>query len=635
MLQIPRLSLDALKVHNQQSSSTVDTDRNITMMNALDDDGDSDFETPSHYSSHYSPHFEPSLKSLPDRVAKPDEVSLSGETTSNADTVSDMDESFELITNEDTCESDLVDTQEMDQTTMSNITIVPHPALHEAHSCFLDNSATTSSVLSSIQGIPESSAADSEREVVVTSKRTATPNTHVTSTKNKQASTRSQLSFYMISLLLLIIMAAATVYSRRLALDPSSDLAIRQDALTSALSQSSMSHINATSVLKYPTTTGVTSGTTTIGLAFPTAIDVYIAKPDQLFVAFPKAYRSSAYIELLRNGKDIHDFNVTKLIDNVYGLTLKPSDAYGLVHLIFRSTFNPFLNETVKVDLGNRLLHRATYENAARDVQQNIQRDVEDVHLVAKAYQAKLVNNTHSVIRISAYRVRTLRDGIIDTAVDAARQLSLGYRRITNTTTSLIKTTGNLMTSAYQKDMQIAREMASRTRNATSAFGSMLTYGVPRKQDFARARNNSLKLKHKLFNKAVVPIQTGNAPASMLERFQKFGSQAKELPKSLYSDIVAPGISKLRAQASGSDKIPNALATQSSKPRRKSCAKKNEGAFDENKASTKSCSKCAMDSESKGKCNGKCKGRGKSPMRETRPKRVVNQQPDTAMKERK
>lgn len=427
-----------------------------------------------------------------------------------------------------------------------------HPFLHVRHTRHQQSGGVDSQPSSRLTPIPLTSFIDLDnqelsRHLALISKQHESK--HGKSSSNGQflktaLFSPSAVMFYVTSILLGLTALAGfygSLIVNSVSLDPLSDLTVRQEALQLAMNRSTINSVNASRILHYPTTTGVSSGTATVGLAFPTSIDVHVAKSDQLFVAFPKAYRSSAYIALFRNGKNLSDYNVTKLIDGVYGLTLKSSDAWGQVHLMFRSTVDSTLNETVKVDLGNRLLHRATYENAARDVQHN----VEDVQHVAKAVQARLMNNTHSALKTSAYRARALRESVYGTASNAAQRISLGYQGITNTTSSMIKSSSNLLASTYVKDMQKARNMTAFARNATCSFGSGLMNKVPSKQDFNRARLNSLKLKEKLLRTPVAPAQKNATIVSVFSRFKELGLQAGHFPQEIYSDVLAPGIRKL------------------------------------------------------------------------------------------
>lgn len=357
-----------------------------------------------------------------------------------------------------------------------------------------------------------------------------------------------------------VMMANVYMYLGKSArLDAMSDLSLRQEALSMALNKSAINNVDVTNIIHYPTSTVVSSGATTTGLAFPTTVDVHVARPDQLFVALPTPYRDSAAIGLLRNNRSIDDFNVTKLIEGVSVINLKPSEAYGQIHLDVMCTKNALVNQTVKVDLGNRLLHRVTYENAARDVQHGFQRDVEEVHTVAKAFRAKIFNSTHSALSVSAHRARALRNGIFNTASSAA---TLGLHGVTNTTSLVIKSAGNTLALAREKHNQV-----------TSAVGSVVSKAIPRKSDFNRARVNSLKLKNKLSRKPTVPVQQDVA-TGVLAPLKVLGRKAGRFAQDAYSDMFAPGLSKIfsRPQQSTNEKLSKAVSPSTIRVQEKALA---------------------------------------------------------------
>lgn len=336
-------------------------------------------------------------------------------------------------------------------------------------------------------------------------------------------------AFKVLSLWLAVFLACRQYLFASTKLDPLSELTLRQEALSLALNKSAIATVDASSILHYPTTTAIVSGSTTIGVAFPTAVDVHVAKSNQLFVSLPKHYPSIDQVDLVRNDNKTLDYNSSKLIDGVYVLDLKPVDAYGHVYLKCRSTKYQSVNETVKVWLGSRLAHRATYEKVARHVQKDLQRDVEDAQNAARAVQAKVLNGTHSALKGSAIRARAIRDKLVDTASVAARQLSLGYQGASNTTARLTKTGGDLIAIAIEKDMQAIRFASAYARNATSAISSMLTSQIPAKQDFARARNNSLKLKGRLLRKPVLPSPKEVVPWSYRDQLEKVSQLPHQL----------------------------------------------------------------------------------------------------------
>lgn len=288
--------------------------------------------------------------------------------------------------------------------------------------------------------------------------------------------------------------------------DASTALTARRDLLQTSLDKWGLHDVNASSILRYPTTTTVLSGTTTSQVAYPTAMDVVVAKPDQLFISLPKDYGRSFSLGVLKNGKKLQ-VNATSLMDVVTVLYLDPEEAHGrvLVNVVTRG--KPQINETVQVDLGNRLLQRATYEKAANRMQQTVQRDVSEVHSAAMAFQNALKQGACSAANTSASRALAMRNGLFKNALGAVHRLSDGYKFTANTTTRFAQNAGHAVMFAHSEAMHDIKEISVYVKNATSSVGTFLKNSVPSKGDMIRARTNSLKLRAKLQGKAAAPKQ--------------------------------------------------------------------------------------------------------------------------------
>jgi hypothetical protein len=290
---------------------------------------------------------------------------------------------------------------------------------------------------------------------------------------------------------------------------PSSELAIRTPMLQTALDNSGFAKVNATDILRYPITTSIIGNSTTTAVAFPTAVHVHIAKSDQLLVSLPKAYWKSGQIGVFKNGKPLNNVNNTRVIDGVLAISLPASDAYGQVQISVISPNVPLRNETIKVDLGNRLLQRATYENAAKGVQQ----DVTVVHHAAKLAQAKVISDVHSVFNMSAYCVRAFGSNILGG----------------------VKSTGNAIGSVSNHTTHGLSYMGGLTYNKTSDLGSFLKSAIPQRRHWVRARKNALKIRTRLLRKSTAPKQDVVAPehgfAQALSSMKaKFAELQKQLP---------------------------------------------------------------------------------------------------------
>ncbi|KAI4841933.1 hypothetical protein E4T44_06236 [Aureobasidium sp. EXF-8845] len=312
----------------------------------------------------------------------------------------------------------------------------------------------------------------------------------------------------LLALLMLFLATSLPIYFLHQE-SPASELAIRTPVLQAALNNYGLAKVNASDILHYPVTTSIVGNSTTTAVAFPTAVYVHIAKSDQLLVSLPKAYWKSGQIGVFKNGKPLTNVNNTRVIDGVLAVTLPASDAYGQVQISVISPNLPLRNETIKVDLGNRLLQRATYENAAKGVQQ----DVTVVHHAAKLAQAKVISDVHSVFNMSVYCVRAFGSNILDG----------------------VKSTGNAIGSVSNQTTHGLSYMGGLTYNKTSDLGSFVKSAIPQKRHWVRARNNALKIRTRLLRKSTAPKQNVVAPkrgfAQALSAMKvKFAELQKQFP---------------------------------------------------------------------------------------------------------
>jgi hypothetical protein len=312
---------------------------------------------------------------------------------------------------------------------------------------------------------------------------------------------------------------------------PASELAKRTPLLQAALNNSGLASVNASDVLHYPTSTVVLGNSTTTALAFPTSVKVHVIKSEHLLVSLPKAYWKSAQLGIFKSGKALDNFNNTRLIDGVISVSLPPSDAHGQVQISVLSTTSPLQNETVKVDLGNRLLQRVTYENAAKTVQH----DVSGAHNAAKLAQAKVMSDVQSAFNQSMYSVHALGNSILR-----------GMR-----------TTGNAIGSASNHTTARISYMGKLTYNTSSTVGSFVKSAVPQKHHFVRARNNALKIRTRLLRRS--PPTKQDLAVTDSASVSSWKSGFSQLQKQLSSRLV--GLEKLVSRGEQSGKAPLKAST--------------------------------------------------------------------------
>lgn len=310
----------------------------------------------------------------------------------------------------------------------------------------------------------------------------------------------------LLALLMILFAASLPVYFLRQQ-NPTSELAYRAPVLQAALNNSGLANVNASDLLHYPVATSIIGNSTTTALAFPTAVHVHVAKSDHLLVSLPKAYWKSAQIGVFKNGKALTNVNNTRVVDGVLAISLPSTDAYGQVQISVCSTHMPLRNETVRVDLGNRLLQRATWENAAKGVQQ----DVTVVHNAAKLAQARVISDVHSVFNTSVYCVKSLGSNILGG----------------------VKSTGHALSAASNQTSHGLSYVGGLTYNKTSDFGSFVKSAIPQRRHIVRARNNALKIRTRLLRKSttvknnIVKPKSGLSQtlASMKMRIAEFQKQ--------------------------------------------------------------------------------------------------------------
>lgn len=332
----------------------------------------------------------------------------------------------------------------------------------------------------------------------------------------------------LLALLMFFFATSLQVYFLRQD-SPASELATRTPVLQAALHNSGFAKVNATDILRYPVTTSIVGNSTTTAVAFPTAVHVHVAKSDQLLVSLPKAYWKSGQIGVFKNGKPLSNVSNSRVIDGVLAISLPPSDAHGQVQISVISTNVPLRNETIKVDLGNRLLQRATYENAAKGVQQ----DVTVVHNAAKLAQAKVVSDVHSVFNMSAYCVRAFGSKVLEG----------------------VKSTSNAMGSVSNHTTHGLSYMGGLTYNMTSDLGSFVKSAIPQRRHWIRARNNALKIRTRLLRKSTAPKQIADKPhRGFAEVLSSMKAQFAELQKQIpsFSALKRSTPSEQRSKASQS-----------------------------------------------------------------------------------
>jgi len=226
--------------------------------------------------------------------------------------------------------------------------------------------------------------------------------------------TFSVLKFGGGSLVILItLLSYALLFTSTIQIDPATEMAIRREALSNSL-RTHMANfsVKAEDILHYPSNTIANGSVISTKLAFPSQLAVHAARSDQLFVSLPKekgGYPKDARVGVFKDGRTLHNVNRTHLIAGIVHLALDPLEANGNLNISVLSgrqnisfggiNLNP-PGETrcysAKVNLGSRLLHRATYHNAATQVHQSVRREVFVGHRVLQSIQSEILTSLYS-----------------------------------------------------------------------------------------------------------------------------------------------------------------------------------------------------------------------------------------------
>ncbi|GAB7345575.1 hypothetical protein MBLNU457_3880t1 [Dothideomycetes sp. NU457] len=224
-------------------------------------------------------------------------------------------------------------------------------------------------------------------------------------------------TFTFVTLVLLffsILPAIAPGFTSSGHVDPTTELAARRQKLTDRLHSVNLT-AKADAVLRYPTITIVDGNTVSTKLAFPTEAAVRFVQPDQLFLSLPKRksgrYPGNARAEVLKDDQIMENVNSTLLIPGVFLLSLSPVEANGNLNISVISGLHRKIpldgrlhswvlsstqHDPINVRLGNRLLQRATYHNAATQVQQSVRHEVSVVRRIAQAVQSEVFDRIQS-----------------------------------------------------------------------------------------------------------------------------------------------------------------------------------------------------------------------------------------------
>lgn len=304
---------------------------------------------------------------------------------------------------------------------------------------------------------------------------------------------RGMFCFVTLLLLCFSIFTAMTMNSTSsFHIDPATELAIRRQTLTESLRSANIS-VKTDAILQYPKLTIVDESTSSTKLTYPTEAAVRFVRPDQLFISLPRkktgGYPKNSRVEVLRNDKNLENVNSTVLIPGLVHVALEPAEANG--NLVLNVLSGPYLDfslggmlmpwsssslrrDTLNVRLGNRLLQRATYHNAATQVQRSVRHEVSVVRRMWRSIQSEVF------------------DGIYSEAT-----------RLANRSVSAFSWASLHTNSALQEATSASAKVARLLRTGPSEIDRLLRHSIPTKPDVTahvkRANSNARAIRGRLF----------------------------------------------------------------------------------------------------------------------------------------
>lgn len=311
-------------------------------------------------------------------------------------------------------------------------------------------------------------------------------------------------------------------------LNAGAELAIRREGLSQVMSRfdnesAIYTSVNIDKILGYQQAAKIVNGTPTSTVEFPRSVHVEIAKPDQLFISTPKlpgtnTYPSKIRVEVVKDGQTL-DIKRTPLIDGVFHVSIDPSKAYGYIIIDVNSLYpvtipNSFfgtpprtVNETVKMDLGSRLLQPQTYQKAAVRMQKVLHRDVVQAQSMATYLEAAFLSRISSTVYLAAQVTNCTRAYSKMAGRTTVHLLKSSMNQTASTASMLSKRIRGAYANGHK---QVSKDL-DRSMNAMLGLATKVKSILPAKRSFKadllRATRNARLLRERLLRgkKRVLP----------------------------------------------------------------------------------------------------------------------------------
>lgn len=236
------------------------------------------------------------------------------------------------------------------------------------------------------------------------------------------------------------------------------------------------------------------------------------------------------------------DFNITTLINGVYGVSLPVDELYGVFHINVVLA-KPATDVLLKHDFGNRMWQRQIYEKAGKDLTKIINKDVTVAREVAKSFTDKLSLE----LAASAAATQNVTNQL---AVRMTRDVQL----FANTALGLLDKVASRSASAAQemsKDMiEVHRDLIKRTddvkKSLSTTANSIKDLILPSKETFASrlstSRKRALSLKERVagLKKADKPASAFKGPERKKDGFPDRVDREFSMPAGKFGKRGAP-----------------------------------------------------------------------------------------------
>lgn len=281
----------------------------------------------------------------------------------------------------------------------------------------------------------------------------------------------------LLAYLVTVMMAVRMVLRVNPSLDAATQLSRRREALNLTLAtmddpEGVFKAANVDQILRYPTATTKYGDNVTIETLFPTSVDLTVLRPDLLLLAVPlpqvsMGHLPEAHIKTYRTPERMLRANHTHLTQGVFVINLDPSEAHGKITVNFvTSNTEPGCNDTIVVDLGNRLLQRVTYKQAAAKMHEQVQHDIVEARTAADAFKDNVLSVAKSAMQFSVVGFDIVRNK----SIAAVQRYEIRFQEDLSALNQTARTLGISMQAMVPRMASVASSSLSKARHNARAM---------------------------------------------------------------------------------------------------------------------------------------------------------------------